>query len=424
MLPCALRVSAPPDPETPSKPDDSMRNESASLGAALVETEAGVGQLVASLRATLGGRPDAWVAFDTEADSFHHYFEKVCLLQLAVERERPGDEASGSVASDAVLVDPLAADVAPLLEELASRTLLMHGSDYDLRLLFKGHGFVARGVFDTMVAAQLLGEPELSLASLLAKRAGATLDKKHQRADWSARPLPAELVAYAAADVTHLFLLARSLRADLEAAGRLAWHEEECARLVTATQATKEKDEEAWRIKGTNALTDKERAYVRAFWEAREARARALDRPPFRVLTNEKLLQGARLAATGEGDLGKLLPQPRPLPPPFAAALRDALHATRALPATAWPAKRRGEVERPDPAVEREVLRLRERRDRAAAALKLDPSVLAPQKLLAGAARVSLARGGASAPGALDVEALVAEAGFSRWRAELLARTT
>jgi ribonuclease D len=366
----------------------------------LVAAEASLAHLMARLSET----PETPLALDTEADSFHHYFEKVCLLQLAAGGE-------------AFLVDPLAGlDISPLLSHVASRPLLMHGADYDLRLLHRGFGFRAREVFDTMVAAQLLGEKEIGLAALLQKRVGVTLDKTLQRADWSARPLGPDLLAYAALDVLHLPALVASLRADLEVKGRLAWHAEECARLAATGFSSREADpENDWRLKGTNALASRERAFVRALWEAREARARALDRPPFRVLTNERLLLAAGLASKGETDPGKLFPGPRPLPPPLQHALKEALAAARALPPEAWPVPRRGEKGEPDPALEREVEKLKKKRDERAAALGLDPGVLASRAALTAAARVALAGG------RLTPDALVAEADFSRWRAELLA---
>lgn len=369
------------------------------LPTALIAAEADLARLLARLDES-HGTP---LALDTEADSFHHYFEKVCLLQLAAFGE-------------AFLVDPLASlDMAPLVSRLASRTLLMHGADYDLRLLHRGFGFRAREVFDTMVAAQLLGEKEIGLAALLQNRAGVTLDKTLQRADWSARPLGPALVAYAAEDVLHLPRLVASLTEDLEAKGRLAWHAEECARLATADFSSREADPgNDWRLKGTNAFNSRERAFVRALWEAREARARALDRPPFRVLTNERLLHAARLAARGESDAARLFPG-RPLPPPLEHALQEALAAARALPPEGWPGPRRGERVEPDPALEREVEKLKKKRDERAAALGLDPGVLAPRAALTAAARVTRRNG------RLTAEALAEGAGLSRWRAEILA---
>jgi len=358
-----------------------------------------------ALLAALDESPGVDVALDTEADSFHHYFEKVCLLQLSWD-------------GTAHLVDPLQTlDVGALLLRLAPRRLLMHGADYDLRLLFRGYGFRATSLFDTMFAAQLLGEKEIGLAALLQARVGVTLDKAHQRADWSERPLTPPLVAYAAADVLHLAALVESMARDLDAKGRLAWHAEECARLAAAIfPSGREADPESdWRIKGTNALTDKERAFARALWEARDTRARALDRPPFRILTNERLLLAAKPAAGGERNLPKLFPGPRPLPDAFARALGEALESAAALEPSEWPPVRRGERKESDPALERDVETLKKSRDAKATALGLDPGVLASRAVLTTAAKTRRANG------RLTADLLVTEGGLSRWRAELLA---
>ena len=353
----------------------------------------------------LDRRMEADVALDTEADSFHHYFEKACLLQLAWD-------------GGAHLVDALAPlDLPALLQRLAPRRLLMHGADYDLRLLSRGYYFRATSLFDTMLAAQLLGEKEIGLAALLSTRAGVALDKTHQRSDWSARPLAPAMVAYAAADVLHLAALVESLTRDLEVKGRLGWHAEECARLAaTIFPAGREADpENDWRIKGTNALTDRERAFARTLWEAREARARALDLPPFRVLTNERLLLAARTAAGGERDPRKLFPGPRALPGSFATAVDEALAHAAALAPAGWPKARRGERIEVDPGLEREVETLKKSRDAKAAALGLDPGILASRAVLTAVARARRANG------RLTADLLVEEGGLSRWRAELIA---
>jgi ribonuclease D len=348
---------------------------------------------------------DDEIPLDTEADSFHHYFEKVCLIQVAV-------------GTRAFLVDPLVPglDLSPLLERLGRRLLLLHGADYDIRLLHRGHAFAAAAIFDTMIAAQLLGEKEIGLAALLARRVGVALDKTNQRDDWSARPLSPAQTTYAAADVVFLRALVDSMRSDLDRLGRLEWHREECERLLKMPLDGREKDpENDWRIKGTNAMNGRERAFVRALWEVREARARGLDRPPFRVLTNERLLSAARAGARGETSVDALFPG-RPLPPPLVAALDGALRSAGALLPASWPAARRGETFSPDPALEKEVSRLKTRRDALAASLSLDPGFLASRALLTGAARLVLRNG------RLDRDSLVSEAGFSRWRAELLAQ--
>jgi ribonuclease D len=358
---------------------------------------------LARLLEDLAAHPGSAVALDTEADSFHHYFEKICLLQIA----RNGT---------AWLVDPLAGlDLAPLFARLDARRLLLHGADYDVRLLARGHGFRPREIFDTMLAAQLLGLREIGLGALLSARLGVTVDKSSQRADWSRRPLSPVLVTYAAGDVLHLHALVASLEADLAARGRLGWHVEECARLLAQDLAPAPDDPESdWRIKGSNALTPRERAFVRELWSAREERARALDLPPFRVLHNEALLALSRRAAAGERDLAALFP--RPLPPAFAARMREALETAHALPASAWPPPRRGAPVRPEPELERAVNRLKTQRDAVAARLGLDPGVLASRAALLDVARAELAAGRPLPP-----EDLSAATGLSRWKAALLA---
>ena len=397
-IPQAEHVAGPPLPRCTL---GAVTDSSPPSGVRLVSDAVSFGALLAALDES----PGADVALDTEADSFHHYFEKVCLLQLSWD-------------GTAHLVDPLQSlDVGDLLTRLAKRRLLMHGADYDLRLLFRGYGFRATSLFDTMFAAQLLGEKEIGLAALLTARVGVTLDKAHQRADWSERPLTPPLVAYAAADVLHLAALVESITRDLEAKGRLAWHAEECARLAAAVfPSGREADPESdWRIKGTNALTDRERAFARALWEARDTRSRALDRPPFRVLTNERLLLAAKPAAAGERDLSKLFPGPRPLPDAFARTLKEALESAAALAPSEWPPARRGERTETDPALEREVETLKKSRDAKATALGLDPGVLASRAVLTTAAKTRRANG------RLTADLLVTEGGLSRWRAELLA---
>ncbi|MFN7990217.1 MAG: HRDC domain-containing protein [Thermoanaerobaculia bacterium] len=355
------------------------------------------------LVADLAAHPADAVALDTEADSFHHYYEKACLLQLS----RDGA---------AWLVDPLAGlDLDRLFALLSDRRLLLHGADYDLRLLSRGYGFRPREIFDTMVAAQLLGLKEIGLAALLSQRLGVTLDKSSQRADWSRRPLSPTLVAYAASDVLHLHALVASLEADLAARGRTAWHAEECARLLAQDLSPAPEDPETdWRIKGSNGLAPKERAFLRELWHAREERARALDLPPFRVLHNEALVALSRRAAAGERDLAALFP--RPVPSAFAARLREAIQAAEAQPPSAWPAPRRGEPVRPEPALEKAVNALKARRDATAQRLGIDPGVLASRAALVDVARAELA---ARRP--LPPADLVAATGLSRWKADLLA---
>jgi ribonuclease D len=307
-------------------------------------------------------------------------------------------------------------DLAPFLENLSRQRLLLHGADYDLRLLYRGYGFAPVWVFDTMLAAQLLGENEIGLAALLQRRLGVTLDKSLQRADWSERPLTPDLVAYAAADVSYLHELMASLEADLRAKDRLAWHEEECTRVVAAARIQKERDHaQDWRIKGTNGLTNRERAFARALWEARDERSREIDRPAFRVYTNERLLEAAKLAAKGERDPESLLQSRRGLPSSLASAIRSAVATAATLPAQEWPGpKRDGEPVDIDPVLKQEIERLKTFRERLAVSLDIDPGVLASRPFLTALGRARLKNPQA------DAESLAKEAGISLWRTRLL----
>jgi ribonuclease D len=156
-------------------------------------------------------------AADTEAAGYHRYHDRICLLQISTRH-------------DTFLVDTLAIrELTGLAELFASpdHEVILHDADYDLRLLARDYGVHVRGLFDTKIAAQLLGEPAIGLGALVEKYVGLKLDKKHQRADWAQRPLSASMLDYAAEDTRHLPELRDRLKAELEQAGRLHWAEEE-----------------------------------------------------------------------------------------------------------------------------------------------------------------------------------------------------
>ena len=216
-------------------------------------------------------------AMDTEAAGFHRYRDRLCLVQLA---------AGGR----AVLVDALAPlDWTPLAEPLAdpAREIILHGADYDLRLLRRDAGLRVRGLFDTQVAAMLLGERELGLQALVGKYLGRTLTKKFQRADWAHRPLPPAMLAYAVEDVAVLEPLRDRLATELRARGRWAWAEEEFRAREEVEPARDGTDPDAYlRLKGAGALAPAALAILRPLYAWRERVAAARDQPPFRVLAN------------------------------------------------------------------------------------------------------------------------------------------
>ena len=218
-----------------------------------------------------------WVALDTEADSLHAYPEKLCLIQISTTRHDK-------------LVDPLAAiDLTPLWPILKKHELIiMHGADYDLRLLRKTNGFVPNKIFDTMLASRLLGEREFGLVSLVKKHLGITLEKGSQKADWSKRPLTPRMEAYARADTHHLKPLSDILKEQLRQKDRLSWLEQCCDRLIAECAIpTKPEPDLVWRVKGSHHLTPRALAVLREIWRWREKEALASNRPPFFVLSHE-----------------------------------------------------------------------------------------------------------------------------------------
>ncbi len=219
------------------------------------------------------------LAFDLEADSLHHYTEKVCLIQV-------------SSLSETRLIDPLAPlDVKALAPIFANPSIkkIFHGADYDMRSLYRDFGITVVNLFDTMIASQFLGESEFGLAALLKKRFGVELDKRYQKADWSKRPLSPEMMEYAMKDTSLLISLYRQLEAELTAKGRLAWVEEESELVAGVRSASREGELMCLRFKGANKMKPRELAVLEELLRFRDEKARNADVPPFRILSNDLL---------------------------------------------------------------------------------------------------------------------------------------
>jgi ribonuclease D len=314
-----------------------------------------------------------WLALDTEADSLHAYPEKVCLIQI-------------STAAGDRLVDPLAGlDLAPLLDALAGRELIFHAADYDLRLLRKHHEFTPAVIFDTMLAARLLGERQFGLSSLVEKFLGVKLDKGSQKADWARRPLTPKMEAYARNDTHHLKPLEEKLNAELQAKGRLAWHRESCARLIEECSQPVLVDEDAvWRIKGSSFLDRGSLAVLRELWRWREREAMAANRPPFFVLTHEKMVE-ISVAVSERRPFEPLIP-PR-MHPRRRDNLLAAIHVAQAVPPERFPERIRHRSQRPTEAEFRRFREIERRRDQRAHELGIDPTLIAPKSVLGDLAR-------------------------------------
>jgi ribonuclease D len=316
------------------------------------------------------------VAIDTEADSLHCYREKLCLLQVSVAAAV--SDGGYDEAGQDYIVDPLAdLDLAPLCAVLAQKEIVLHGSDYDLRLLRRSLNFAACGIFDTLIAARLLGIREFSLAALVERFFGVRLAKGSQKANWARRPLPDRMVEYAMNDTHYLLPLADRLESQLREQDRLAWLGQSCERAIeqAATERARDADE-AWRIGGSGALRGRAAAVLRALWQWREKEAEAADRPPFHILQNDELVRAAESFASGS------MPDYRYFSPRRRRAFRDVAQSALQLPEEEWPVSRRRSGTRPSGEVVRRSEELRRRRDQAARELELDPTFVAPRATL------------------------------------------
>jgi ribonuclease D len=318
------------------------------------------------------------VAMDTEAASFHRFVDRIYLIQLSIRRET-------------AIIDPLTIeDVSSLGALLADPAveLVFHDADYDLRILDRDYGFHARRLFDTRIAAQLLGEPAVGLAALLEKHVGVSLDKKYQRADWSRRPLPPEMLEYAATDTRYLLALRERLRAQLEARIRLTWAEEEFQRLENVRWTPSETNGSTYlRMKGARALGRRGLAVLRELVPWREAIAAELDRASFRVVSNEALLALSQIPPRSREELQKVGGISPRLVSERGNSLLAVIERGLTVPDKDLPRFPRAERRAADPAFDQAVDRLKRVRNEAAERLGLDPGVLCPKGTLEAVAR-------------------------------------
>jgi ribonuclease D len=338
------------------------------------------------------------LALDTEADSLHHYRESVCLIQV-------------THADQHFLIDPL--HEFPL-EELwpptSRHTWILHGADFDLRMLRRAGAPEPQAVFDTMLAAQLLGLKAFGYGALVEQFCGVTLNKSSQKADWSRRPLSPAMIEYAVQDTQYLEPIAEILGQQLEEKGRTAWHQQSCARVVASSQIVREDDPETeWRITGSALLSPEALAIVKELWHWREKEAEEVDLPVFKVLHNELLLDLAVWCSENP----KIPPMgapcwPRRSSPGRSDRLAEAIERGRNAP----PIPRPPRAERPprDRAAEVRMEKIRLYRDKIAAELQIDPTVIAPKSTLQDIAR----NPETAAP------TLIAENRWCAWQWELL----
>ncbi len=308
-----------------------------------------------------------WVSVDTEADSLHAYPEKVCLIQISTAF---GDN----------LVDPLARiSLAPFLDALRGHELIMHGADYDLRLLRKHHEFVPTAIFDTMLAARLLGARQFSLGSLVEQYLGRKLEKGQQKANWALRPLSPRMEDYARNDTRYLKPLADRLRAELKAKHRLTWHQEACARLIAECTKVRSNDADAWRVKGSHLLSRPALAILRELWRWREHEATVANKPPFFIISHQALVDIAAVAAEGKSWTHLL---PKHISERRRAGISKVVARASTLSPEHHPKPLRNSSRRPSEGEKNRFADLQKLRDARAAELGLDPTIIASRSTL------------------------------------------
>ena len=311
----------------------------------------------------LSGHPV--IALDTEADSLHCYFEKLCLIQV-------------STADGHDLVDPLAEiTLQRFFDVFTDKRVIFHGADYDLRMLRKSGSFEPSEIFDTMIAARLCGFEALGYSALVEKYFSVTLSKSSQKANWAIRPLPEQMVEYAMNDTRYLLKICEELEAEVRRLGRWEWFRESIDRINAASREIKDRDDnKVWRISGSARLSARAQSVLRVLWFWRDAESRAWDRPPFHVMGNSDLLTVSERASRGEAFSTPRLTNKRRRS--FDVALALALQ----VPESEWPkpVRKRG-LRRTQKQLDR-FDELKEVRDRAAKELNLDPSIIASRGAL------------------------------------------
>ncbi len=312
------------------------------------------------------------IAVDLEADSMFHFQEKVCLLQIASTQAT-------------YVVDPLELDdLEPLKPLMADKRIskVLHGADYDIRSLYRDFGIRIRNLFDTELASRFLGIRESGLEAVLKSRFDVRLNKKYQRKDWSRRPLPGEMMDYAAGDVAHLLPLAREIQQELKAKHRLGWVREECEILSGVRPPGDNAAPLFLSFRGAGRLKPKQLAVLEELLQLRRRLARERDRPLFKVFSNKSMLTLALAAPTTLKQLEAAGPLSKRQMSMHGTALLKAVAKGLALDPQQRPVYPRQRAPRLPAGVPDRVTALKAWRDRKAAALDLDPGLVLNKTLI------------------------------------------
>ncbi|MDB4271651.1 hypothetical protein OAG59_00770 [Akkermansiaceae bacterium] len=315
----------------------------------------------------VGRLPDGpgTVGLDLEADSLYRHSERICLIQVCY-----GEEVE--------LIDPLGEhSVDPISNWIKTAKVWLHGADYDMSLMIREWGFVPPMLYDTQIAAQLLGHQRFGYASLVEQYFDVELSKSSQKADWGKRPLSDKMLEYAINDVRYLLPLAARVESRLKELGRYDWFIESCEAAQRKVLARESEEKESWRIGGSGKLRPAGLVFLRELWHWRDREAAAWNRPSFMITGNKQLIEWSdQLAQDYEIKI------PPKLRPDRQERLKEAIKLAQQIPEEEWPKKPVRERRKKDPLFEKSLKEVMERRNKIAEDLEIDPSIIASRPIL------------------------------------------
>ncbi len=328
------------------------------------------------------------VALDTESDSLFSYYPKVCLIQISTFAGAPTagvpDTSPGNVVD--FLVDPLRfTALEPLGQLLAdpSCTVLMHAAENDIYLLQREFDFSFATLFDTQLAARILGWPRAGLAAILEEQFGVVSNKRMQRTNWGKRPLTPEQIAYAQMDTHYLLeLRARQIR---ELRARDRWEEAlEAFAQLTATdyRARVAAERSVWQMKETRNVPHAQMGVLEQLWLWREQEAQSQDRPPFKVVNNQALVELAQKQPASPQELREVHALSGSEVQRYGSAILHAIRTGKTRPLPALPEAARRPEQWLDKAVLDRYDALREWRSKTATARGVAPEIVFSNEIL------------------------------------------
>lgn len=332
----------------------------------IVDTKSGLEDIARSLE------KEKIVAVDLEADSMFHFKEKVCLVQIATKRIN-------------VIIDTLQIkDLSSLKPFFANRDIkkIFHGADYDVRSLYRDFHIKINNLFDTQLACMFLGIKGTGLDAVIQQRFNIKLDKSFQKKDWSKRPLPDEMIEYAAGDAIYLLPLTKILEKELSEKGRLSWVYEECAILSKVRPPAFNSDPLYLKFKGSGRLNRRCLAVLESLLQTRRKIAKKKDKPLFKIFSNASMMKIAVKQPVNLKGLERIKALSARQTGMYGNTLMKTINMALEMPEKDLPVYPRGKASVVKPEVIERTTAIKAWRDKKATALEIDPALLLNKALM------------------------------------------